>query len=392
MSKKLPNLETQGRIADALERQSAIMEVIAEYMQREKGKVPIVLGAIGLTTSSPELVAYEGFGTYKLNMYEEEIDGEVYYKFDENAWPFDTLKEIYAGAGKFIDLSKAYRKAVEIDVGDDVMALDEIYFSNVKMDGFEGYPMFWDFGKNKELNSFLHGVYNGYNEGGKLVSKSGNNPQVNTTLADSRTRALANNVGGETGYQLFDYWTYIYIRDLYLVTMLNKQSNTIFPQGGEGTMQVNGILDDFGHHTGYNKNLTNYLMKFLGIENLFSNVYTQVDGVKILNRKVYICDNPEYYNSDNTTDNYYLIGETPSSDGYIKYVNKYYVPIVVGAGADSVNHFGNYMYQSSGDNTLYFGRAGAVAAYYGFFAWAGRTTLDTTAGTRGVRLVKKTTS
>ena len=90
-------------------------------------------------------------------------------------------------------------------------------------------------------------------------------------------------------------------------------------------------------------------MKFLGIENYFSNTYTQVDGVKISGRAVYVCDNPRLYNSASNMDDYYLIGSTPTSNGWIKALGTtqglFSIPIT-GGGVDN-KWYNDNLYQGS---------------------------------------------
>lgn len=263
--------------------------------------------------------------------------------------------------------------------------LIERYISNARLDGFELPEFFIDHDIGQELPFGLVAKYNGTNEGGVLVSKSGVAPQVSTTLATSRTRAMANGVG----YHLLDMHVKFLLETLYLIVFAHSNSDTLFPQGSDGTRQNNGILDDMEHHTGYTKGLDNYLMKFLGIENYFSNVRTQVDGVKIVDKEVFVADDYRNYNSDENTDNYLSIGTT-AGDGWIKELGDMGIPLTVGGSAGS--YYGDYLYSNPDYRTLYFGRHWSVDSSSGLFSWRGSNALGFTYGSYGVRLVKKATS
>lgn len=348
-----------------------------------KNQIPtITLGVLGEPASDSELVRYDGYGSYPIDVVEEVVGDYTYYKWDDKKWPFSEFSEVIDENGNvMIKIPKMYVRKVFDGSG----VLVERYISNARLDGFELPEFFIDHDTGQELPFGLVAKYNGTNEGGKLVSKSGTTPQVSTTLETSRTRAMENGVG----YHLLDMHVKFLLETLYLIVFAHSNSDTLFPQGVEGTRQNNGILDDMEHHTGYTKGLDNYLMKFLGIENYFSNVITQVDGIKIVDREVFVANDYRDYNSDENTDNYLSIGTT-AGDGYIKELGDMGIPLTVGGSSGS--YYGDYLYSNPDYRTLYFGRYWDVTAYRGLFNWLGNATLDYASSRSGVRLVKKATS
>lgn len=337
----------------------------------------IILGVKGEPSTTNELTRYDGAGSYPIEVTQETSGDYELYKWDDTKWPYNQFREVVdLYMNVFIKVPKMYRK-YELD-GSGV--LNNRYISNQALEGFELPKCFIDPETGEELPYILVGKYNGADDGGSLTSKSGVAPQVSTTLATSRTRAMQN---GE-GYHLLDFPVKEILETLYLVTFANTNPATMFPQGVEGTRQNNGMLDAMPHHTGYTKGLNNYLMKFMGIENYFSNVYTQVDGIKIVDHEVYLSDDYRNYNSREDIVDYYRVADVPKANRSINQLGVMGIPKATG-----IARYQNHFYQKAGYATLFFGRAWTVSSYYGLFCWRGNYGLDYAYSSIGVRLVRR---
>ena len=332
---------------------------------------------LGEPSTTGPLTRYTGYGSYDITIVEDDNeDGNVYYYWDETKWPFNMVKTVIDDAGNHFKVfpSMWVNLVLDSDHNDKVI---ERYISNRQVDdGFVFVP-------EQEI-----GVYQGALEDGKMVSKANKDVLVSTTLENFRNYAMAN---GE-GYHAFDWYKKNVLETIYLIVFANIAGDTMFPQGSDGTVQKTGILDGFKHHTGYTKNLNNYLMKFMGIENYFSNTFTQVDGIKIKDREVFLCDDYTKYNSRADTNDYESVGFTPTTDGYIAKLSAgkglFTFPIAKGS---SGQNYRNYLYQDTGYRTLYFGRHWVVSSSRGLFGWRGNGTLDPSSSSYGSRLVKTTT-
>lgn len=365
-----------------------VLDIIKDY--RDENDLwpdePIILGVLGEPAENTVLSRYEE-NSYEINPQLVEIGNLRHWVWDDTKWPFNQITEVVdIYNNKFIKIPKMYILAVKSN-----NRINERYISDQPLSGYELPKCFID-ENNNELDYILIGKYNLAKDGNdRATSVSGVEPLTSTTLADFRTYATNNNANGESGYQLFDMHIKFVLETLYLIVFADTNSDKLFPQGATGVKQNNGALDGLGHHTGYTTDLANYLMTFLGIENYFSNIYTQVDGVKINYGTVYVCDKPSLYNSKSNTTNYYAIGSTPSSDGYIKELGStqglFSIPLT-GSGSNN-EWYSDYLYQTTGSATLYFGRNWSSDSKHGLFNWRGDAAITPDWAVPGARLVKR---
>lgn len=350
----------------------------------------IILGVLGEPAENTLLNRYAGSESYVINPQITTNGNFKEWHWDDSKWPFNEITDYTDSYGnKFKTIPKMYIKLVKDANG----VINERYISNVKVDNDYQLPKsFIDAETGYELPYFYISSYEGSLNGDKYESKSGKTVKVDSTLNDFRNWANNNNEAGSYNYHIFDMHIKFVLETLYLIVFANTNSDELFPQGGSGSVQQTGVMDGMEHHTGYRTNLTNYPMKFLGIENYFSNTYTQVDGVKISGRAVYVCDNPRLYNSASNMDDYYLIGSTPTSNGWIKALGTtqglFSIPIT-GGGVDNKWYNDNLYQGSSGPYTLYFGRDWYLDSSRGLFYWFGDFALDFSFSRSGARLVKK---
>ena len=370
-----------------------LAEEIIEYREDNElwptEEETIILGVIGEPAESTLLSRYDGAESYLINP-QSRVDGNhVLWEWDDTKWPFNKIEQYVDDEDNvFVTIPKMWVKLVK-----DGNTIKERYISNVKVDeDWELAECFIDQDTLQELPYYYQSVYEGAQEGARMVSKSGKTVLVDQTLAVFRDFATNYNRLDTYQYHLFDMHIKFILETLYLIVFANTNSDELFPQGGSGSVQQTGVMDGMEHHTGYRTNLTNYPMKFLGIENYFSNTYTQVDGVKISGRAVYVCDNPRLYNSASNMDDYYLIGSTPTSSEWIKALGTtqglFSIPIT-GGGVDN-KWYSDYLSQgSSGPYTLYFGRYWSSNSDAGLFYWRGGSALGNSYSYLGARLVKK---
>ena len=132
-------------------------------------------------------------------------------------------------------------------------------------------------------DAFYVGVYHAYASGSKLYSSSGKTATVNTTLTNFRNYAVARG----TGYQLWSFDMVEYIQACYCLVFQHRDSQSTVGQGvatsnynnGVSTCStVSGITNLWGMTFGYPNNNNEYV-KCLGIENLWGNLWTWVDGL-----------------------------------------------------------------------------------------------------------------
>lgn len=349
----------------------------------------IILGVLGEPAELTLLSRYDGAESYFINPQKTTNGNFEEWHWDDSKWPFNEITDYTDSYGnKFKKIPKMYIKLAKDANG----VINERYISNVKVDNDYQLPKcFIDQDTLQELPYFYIGTYEGSLNGDKYESKSGKTVIVDSTLDDFRTWATNYNRIDAFQYHIFDMHIKFVLETLYLIVFANTNSDELFPQGATGSSnQSTGVMDGMVHHTGYRTDLTNYPMKFLGIENYFANTRTQVDGVKLNNREVFVCDNPRLYNSSSNTTDYYSIGNT-ASDGYIKELGTanglFSIPLT-GGGVDG-KWYSDSLYTGTSYRTLYFGRTRNFSAAYGLFSWSGSFDFSNSTSYSGSRLVKK---
>ena len=151
---------------------------------------------------------------------------------------------------------------------------------------------------NKRLTEFYLGAYDAYEANGKLYSYHDVAPKVNTTLTQFRNLAKARG----TGYQLVDGYMIDYLQACYLMVHKSADCQTTVGMGiSSGSAKVSGLADKFGMNnelaTDSDKKSTTQAVKCLGIENLWGNVWTWVDGMYIDNvYRIKKSNNPDIFN------------------------------------------------------------------------------------------------
>lgn len=198
-----------------------------------------------------------------------------------------------------VEIPKVYWKFTNITNG------YEMRISNYKIDS--SYDCYAHKVGGVEKDFIYVGAYLGYNEGGKLRSKSGVSPTTSATLTHFRT--YANNVG--SGYQQWNWFTLLLLQNLYLLAYKNLNSQNALGYGyvnrnsnktNTGGTNTKGMV--FGETGGKQQ------MCFLGIEDFWGNLYQFVDGMKLNGYNIMVATNNKSFN--NSASGYENVGKTSS--------------------------------------------------------------------------------
>ena len=166
-----------------------------------------------------------------------------------------------------------------------------------------------------EKDNIYIGAYKGYVENEKLRSKSGVYPQTERGIDYYRNWAHA--VG--KGYQASNWYTWKIEQILYLIAYKNLDSQKAL---GKGYTSGSAAKRTGGTNTKglvYGTTSAGVQMCFLGIEDMWGNLWERLDGVKIYGSRVEIAKNNASLDSYGYTANVTLAKET----GYISKVSSH---------------------------------------------------------------------
>ncbi len=143
-----------------------------------------------------------------------------------------------------------------------------------------------------------------------------------------------------------------------------------------GIGQKSGQCDELGMKSGTSNNDGCHSMTYRGIENVFSNMWTAIDGLNIKDYVAYICDDPSQYASDKFAAPYKAIGYTnlettsvyPSKLGYDE--NNPEVALPTEANGSSGTGTCDYYWCAEGNRIAFVGGTFHAGAGDGFFSWA----------------------
>ena len=161
-----------------------------------------------------------------------------------------------------------------------------------------------------------------------------------------------------------------------------------------GIGQKSGQCDELGMKSGTLNNDGCHSMIYRGIENVFSNMYTAIDGLNIKDYVSYICDDPTQYASDKFTAPYKAIGYTnlqttevySSKLGYDEDNPEIALPIE-GNGSSGTGTCDRY-YCNSGNRIAFVGGYFNYGSHDGFFSWSLRNASSNSHWIYGARLLK----
>lgn len=267
-------------------------------------------------------------------------DGKVKYYLDRN----DFTKKS-DGSDAIID---------DISEGDVMIEFPKIGY---KMESDEQYQYIWitndqnaegynydafSLDDSGDCDRLYIGAYLSYLEGGMLYSVSGKSPESGIHMEDACNFSLAKG----NGYQPFSFFPLTLIQCIYTVVYKNLNSQSALGQGFTASSNAaktnTGGTDKkgfcYGEETGTEQ------VKFMGIEDLWGNLYEYVDGVQTdSNGNIYV-----HYKSFADSDNYAFLtaGNPDNLVGYIKEIygtnTSGFIAKVVGNGASSNKYYSDY--------------------------------------------------
>lgn len=142
-----------------------------------------------------------------------------------------------------------------------------------------------------------------------------------------------------------------------------------------GIGQKSGQCDELGMKSGTLNNDGCHSMIYRGIENVFSNMFTAIDGLNIKDYIAYVCDDPTQYASDKFTEPYKAIGYTnlkttsvyTSKLGYDE--NNSEIALPIEANGSSGTGTCDYYWCAEGNRIAFVGGNFSNGANDGFFCW-----------------------
>lgn len=161
-----------------------------------------------------------------------------------------------------------------------------------------------------------------------------------------------------------------------------------------GIGQKSGQCDELGMKSGTLNNDGCHSMIYRGIENVFSNMWTAIDGLNIKDYVAYICDDPSQYASDKFVAPYKAIGYTnlkttsvyPSKLGYDE--NNPEVALPTEENGSSGTGVCDYYWCGEGNKIAFVGGNFGNGASDGFFFWGLSAGSGSSYWAYGARLLK----
>ncbi len=354
----------------------------------EKAKI---YGVDGVGGSSPTLTRTDDAQglTYSVG------DSEVHSDFDR-CYPWSEMHEqVDAEGNVFVKIPKFYTKITKNDNG-----TYKHQISGVRYSGFT--TLFVD-GKGNEIDYVLVGKYEGSGSSAKVLSKTGQTVLVNITQANFRAGCKANG----DGYQQYDYLIDLIIKELFTIEFATTHTQGImagYTNGNNSAALITGHTDAIKAHTGSANNghesdcVTcntdgEHACKYRGIENLWGNTWTFVDGIAFSAEKVYVCTDPTAYESGKTTAPYFYMGNRCTSSDYAKSVkplDKNPLMLFTDAiGGGATTYYSDYYYYSASGQILIVGGNWRDGVFAGLWFWCGSYVVSSAASLLGGRLCYK---
>ena len=229
-----------------------------------------------------------------------------------NKFPFDKIRIVGFKNGQVTKEIKKDNKAqytdgstVPTDV-DVMVEIPKVYwkFTNIE-NGYElrisdtkinnGYDCYAHKVGGVEKDFIYVGAYLGYNQSGKLRSRSGVSPTVSQTLTQFRQQAQANG----SGYQQWNWFTLILLQNLYLIAYKNLNSQSALGYGyanGNSSKANTGGTNTKGFI--YGETSGKQQMCFLGIEDFYGNLWQWVDGMYFDGSKILVVPDNKKFNDN----------------------------------------------------------------------------------------------
>lgn len=367
-------------------------------MLLEKTKI---YGVDGVGGSSPTLTRTDG----AVGLGYTKGTSEIVSDFDR-CYPWSEMQEVVDELGNvFIRIPKFYTKITKNENG-----TYKHQISGCRYDGFS--TLFID-GKGNEIDYILVGKYEGSCDSSdyataKMKSVSGATVKVNINIVNYRKACMNNGAG----YQQYDFLIDAIIKELWLIEMATTHCQGVmsgFTSGNNTAALITGHTDNIKTASGsYNNNhdlesepwtdtTCNtdglHACKYRGIENPWGNTWTFCDGINFKKEKIFICTDPEQYESTKYDAPYFYMGDRIMSDGYIKTVTPFAKNPLLGyvteVGAGGTTHYSDYHYQTETGTILFVGGSWLSGSRAGLWLWDGSNDASITYGVIGGRLCYK---
>lgn len=215
-------------------------------------------------------------------------------------------------------------RRVTLDTGDVMVEIPKFYFKRYAQNGYEYiqiadkakagfavHPLFEYSGE--EHDKVYLAAYETSNDG--KSSKSGYTPSVWMKRTDFRSAAKSKG----KGWSLMDIAALSAVQILYLVEFASNDSQKTIGSGVDNndTVCSTGSADTALNLTGIPVGQNGKVgVVYRGIENLWGNTFTWIDGVNLDRGKIYTCTNPNDY-ADDTSSNYSQLNYELPKYGYI---------------------------------------------------------------------------
>lgn len=271
------------------------------YLEKAK-----VYGVDNVGQSSPTLLRTDDALGLTYTVGESEIKSDF-----DRCYPWSDMHEVTDDYGNvFIRIPKFYAKRTK-----NANGTYKIQISGVRYSGFT--TLFVD-GRGNEIDYIDVGKYEGSGSSERVYSKSGQNVLVNITQDNFR---LGCKVYG-AGYQMYDFLIDLIIKDLFTIEFATTNSQSIMYGycNSNSAAIATGRCDSVKTPSGSEISNTDgkHAMTYRGIENLWGNTWTFVDGVSFDVEKMYVCKDPEYYSTGKCDSPYIYVADRPTTSGWAK--------------------------------------------------------------------------
>ena len=254
----------------------------------------------------------------------------------ENKWPFNKIRIVGFKNGRVTkeikkDNKKQYVDGSTVPTDVDVMVeIPKIYwdFKDIS-NGYELRISDEKFNSTcaclahkvsgVEKNNIYVGAYLGsFDSSRHLRSVSEASPKVSTTITNFRNRAHDNG----DGYQQFNFYTLTLIQILYLIAFKNLDSQSALGKGYTARSNTSTKITGGTNTKGfvYGESYGDEQMCFLGIEDLWGNVFQFVDGIFYSNMHSFLVNQDNKSFNDNR-DGYVGVASGYGLAGYINKVS-----------------------------------------------------------------------
>lgn len=322
-------------------------------------------------------------------------NSEIRSDFDR-CYPWSEMHEYVDSLGNvFVRIPKFYTKITQNNDG-----TFKHQISGVRYSGFT--TLFVD-GKGNELDYVLVGKYEGSGSAAQVFSKTGQTVLVSITQANFRKGCQAN---GE-GYQQYDYLIDLIIKELFMIEFATTHTQSImygYAAGSNTAALITGHTDAIKTPSGsanseHGEDCVTcntdgeHACKYRGIENLWGNTWTFVDGIAFSKEKVYVCTDPTAYESGKTEAPYFYMGDRCTTGGYAKTIapldKNPLMLFTKSVGGSATTYYSDYYYYADGGQILFVGGAWSYGVNVGLWSWRGSLDVGLASSAYGGRLCYK---